>query len=86
MFSKYFLVLDGKPGVVEYSEITEETKVPEIRLSTKDQLKQLGINVNFSATDSNLRDSIDLTAATAGGGLDELDIENLESDADVGSS
>ena len=43
----------------------------------------MGININFSdrSTDD-LRDSIDLATAIPGDGVDELDVRNLESDAD----
>lgn len=64
---------------IERGEITEEMKVPEVRLSTKDQLKQFGINVNMSNRDlDDLTDSIG--DAPTNFGLDELDIDLLESE------
>ena len=59
-------------------EITEEMKVPEVRLSTKDQLKSMGININLSERGmDDLGDSVGENAST---GLDELDIDYLQSE------
>ena len=66
----------------ERGDITEETKVPEVRLSTKDQLKKLGINISLN--DRNLED-LDLSLGdnySTTDGLDELDIDNLYSDTE----
>ena len=52
--------------------IPEETKV-EVRLSTKDRLKQMGINVGFNE-DISLTDSIGDNIST---GMEDFDAENL---------
>jgi hypothetical protein len=52
--------------------IPEETKV-EVRLSTKDRLKQMGINVGFNDGLS-LTDSIGDNLST---GMEDFDAENL---------
>ena len=55
----------------ERGEIAEETKIPEVRLSTKEQLKALGINVNLSDGLDDLNDSVGNVST----GLDDLDID-----------
>lgn len=55
----------------ERGEIPEETKIPEVRLSTKEQLKALGINVNLSDGLDDLNDSVGNVST----GLDDLDID-----------
>ena len=42
------MINDRIKSARDSGELAEETKVPEIRISTKDQLKKLGININFS--------------------------------------
>ena len=65
-------------GARARGEITEWMKVPEVRLSTKDQLKQMGININLSERGlDDLGDSVGDNAST---GLDELDIDYLQSE------
>ena len=60
--------------------IQEESKMP-VRLSTKDQLRQMGINVNFS--DANLNDLDSIGNQSTGAADDDFDIEQLESDEDL---
>lgn len=54
----------------------EESKMPAVRLSTKDQLAQLGINVNMSDAGNSMLGSDD------GEGYDQFDVnmDHLESE------
>ena len=54
----------------------EESKMPPVRLSTKDQLAQLGINVNMSDAGNSMLGSDD------GEGYDQFDVnmDHLESE------
>ena len=54
----------------------EESKMPTVRLSTKDQLAQLGINVNMSDAGNSMLGSDD------GEGYDQFDVnmDHLESE------
>ena len=63
--------------------IEEETKIPEVRLSTKDQLKQMGININMSDGGNSLLGSDDMNPlATEGFDQFEINLDHLESDDD----
>ena len=52
-----------------------------VRLSTKDQLRQMGINVSFN--DANLNDLDSFGNQSTGAADDDFDIEQLESDEDL---
>ena len=56
--------------------IPEERKV-EVRLSTKDQLRQLGINIGI---DNSLNDSFGDDMSAGGGNNDQFDVDLLDSD------
>lgn len=60
----------------------EETKIPEVRLSTKDQLSALGINVNMSDGGNSLFGSDDLNPLTDGYDQFDVNLDHLESDDD----
>ena len=50
-----------------------------VRLSTKDQLRAMGINVNFSDVDLN----VSIGDASTGAADDDFDVDQLESDDDL---
>ena len=65
--------------------IEEETKIPEVRLSTKDQLAQMGINVNMNFSDggNSLLGSDDMNPLiTDGFDQFEINLDHLESEDD----